>query len=409
MKKIFSLILAAMIATSAVLYAGASLLSPGLLVLSENDPMVMSGLCGEPVAFSGADFCRHTGLDSYKKITITSLPSEDEGMLTVGGKEVSENDSISFSDTDRLVFSPAEGIKESSFTFTVGDGCETRCTVILTDKINLEPTATSTLSAIRTYSGMSASGHMVASDPDGDKLSYDIIRYPAKGTVDFDKATGEFTYSATGNGEDSFTFIVKDTFGNYSEEATVNFAVSVNSTGISFTDMTENGAYAAAIHMIDEGVMQSREADGEVYFDPAENVSRLDFLVSAMNILGASNLPEISDSGFADDKDIPLDCKSYVYSAYKLGIINGSNIDGQKYFRPDDPITCFEAAVILNNIVGYEASSDYSFSENVPVWAKDSVTAMYELGILSSYNSSDDKLTKDTSAKLLSGLVSLIK
>ena len=116
--------------------------------------------------------------------------------------------------------------------------------------------------------------------------------------------------------------------------------------------MKNNGAYAAAVHMVENEIMSCSEVDGNVYFEPASTVTRLDFLVAAMNIMGAKNLPTVSSTGFIDDKDIPSENKSYVYSAYKLGIINGTkNSEGEKYFHPSSAITRAEAAVILNNII----------------------------------------------------------
>ncbi len=412
MKKLFSVLLAAIIMLSVTLTAGAALLSPGLLVLSGDDPMVMSGIVGEPVAFTAKDFCRHAGISSYDDITVTALPPASEGKLSVAGEALSENDKISYANTDRLVFSPAEGVTESTFCFSIGDICEAKCVFKLSDKINYAPTASSSLTAIDTFSGMSVNGHMVASDPERDTLTYEITEYPANGTLTYDKNNGSFTYTASATGHDSFTFTVKDPYGNYSDEATVDISVSSNTTGISFTDMKNNGAYAAAIHMIDDGYMTATEADGEVYFEPSSTVTRLDFLVSAMNVLGAGNLPEVSSTDFADDGEIPDNAKSYVYSACKLGIINGSeDSDGERYFHPADAITRAEAAVILNNIVGYSAAVDFKFEDNVPAWASDSVNAMYELGILTPDNgfvNASQPLTRDDSAQLLHRLKRLV-
>lgn len=412
MKKIFTILISAAIIVSITLSAGAALLSPGLLVLSEADPMVMSGLVGEPVAFTAKDFSLHTGFDAYDKIRITSLPDSEEGTLSVAGEAISENDSISYKNIDRLVFSPAEGVTESAFSFSIGEGYEAKCVVKLSEKSNYAPTASSALTAIDTFSGMSVSGHMVASDPEGDELTYEITEYPKKGELSYNKSTGSFSYKSASTGKDSFTFIVKDNFGNYSDKATVDFSVSSNTTGISFKDMKENGAYAAAIHMIDDGIMSASESDGNVYFEPAATVSRLDFLVSAMNVLGAGNLPTVSGTGFADDEDIPVDAKSYVYSAYKLGIINGSeNADGERFFHPAAAITRAEAAVILNNIVGYSATAEFDFEDSVATWASDSVFSMYELGVLTTDDgciNASAPLTRDESALLLHGLNKLV-
>ena len=85
MKKLFFLIISSVLLLTTVTGAIAAPLSPGLAVLSEADPMVISGVIGEPVRFSSTDFRNHTGLSSYASITVSSLPDESEGTLTVDG------------------------------------------------------------------------------------------------------------------------------------------------------------------------------------------------------------------------------------------------------------------------------------------------------------------------------------
>ena len=412
MKKLIITVISSILIISTVICASAAIISPGLLVLSAEDPMVMSGMTGEPIAFTAKDFCRHLGIDSFDSITITSLPPENEGKLSIAGEAVSENGVISFTEAVRRVFSPAEGVTESSFSFSVSNSCEAKCSVVLTEKINLAPAASSSLTALQTFAGMSVSGHMVASDPEGDALIYEITAQPQNGTLTFDKNSGDFTYTSDTTGGDSFSFCVKDTYGNYSDTANVKLYVTRNTTGISFTDMKGNGAYAAAVSMVDEGIMTTEEVDGSVYFSPTGEISRLDFLVCAMDILGANNLPKVSSSGFADDESIPENKKSYVYSAYKLGIINGiSTANGELYFDPERPITRAEASVILNNIIGYTATADYSFGDSVPAWASASFNAMYELGVLSPKGANANvfqALTRSECANILARLSELI-
>lgn len=411
MKKLFCLMLASLITASAAFAASASLLSPGMFVLSENDPMVMSGLIGEPIAFSNQDFCRHTGLPYYEAINITKLPPKEEGYLSVAGKEVSVGDKISFADCERLVFSPSESAVSSCFSFTVGENYGSKCNIRLAEEFNYSPTASSALTAIETFSGMAVSGHMVAYDPEGDTLTYEITKYP-KGNISFNNKTGNFTYNSTSTGKDSFSFVVKDDWGNYSKEATVELAVSSNTTGISFKDMKGNSAYAAAVNMIDDGIMTAAESNGEVFFEPDNTVSRLDFLICAMDTFKAGNLPDVESTGFADDGDIPAEYKKYVFSAQKLGIINGTeNEDGKPCFYPNADITRAEAAVIINNIMGYTAACDFVFEDSVPAWASNSVSAMYELGVFSTDNgfvNADAKITKAETAQLLNRLKELI-
>lgn len=411
MKTLLTILIASIITTAASFGVNAAILSPGMLILNENDPMVMSGITGEPIAFSNDDFCKHTGIVYYNNIKITELPSADEGVLTVAGKAIAKGDKISFADSDRLIFSPADGAAGGSFCFSLNDGYHIKCTIKFADDFNYSPTALSSLTAIETFSGMSISGNMVASDPEGDPITYEITKYP-KGDIKYNNQTGNFIYSSSSTGKDSFSFIAKDDWGNYSKESTIELMVSSNTTGVTFIDMKNSGAYAAAVNMTSDGIMTAKEENGEVFFEGESTVSRLDFLKSAMSIMGASNLPEISKTDFADDAEIPDDAKSYVYSAKKLGIINGvKNSDGQICFIPNDPITRAEAAIMINNIIGYSAYTNYVFEDTVPAWAEDAISSMFELGVFTTENgyiNASEKITKAETAKLFDRLKNLI-
>ena len=74
-------------------------------------------------------------------------------------------------------------------------------------------------------------------------------------------------------------------------------------------------------------------------FDPSEKVSRLEFLVCAMDAFGAGNIPSSSDAGFADTDTIPEKHRGYVSAAKSLGIVSGVNEGGRMYFRGDEEIT----------------------------------------------------------------------
>ena len=90
----------------------------------------------------------------------------------------------------------------------------------------------------------------------------------------------------------------------------------------------------------------------------------------------------LRDDHFDDDGEISKDASGYVARAAALGIIRGS---GGK-FRPKDPVTRAEAAVILNAIVGAEESDAvavFADSSAVPVWARPSLSALTTAGIFS--------------------------
>ncbi|MFC4308596.1 Ig-like domain-containing protein [Steroidobacter flavus] len=76
------------------------------------------------------------------------------------------------------------------------------------------------------------SGRFSASDPNGDPLTYSIVRQPTRGTLTFDATAGTYQYVGTGSPSqtDSVTFAVRD--GLSQAEATVEFRyVAARSSG----------------------------------------------------------------------------------------------------------------------------------------------------------------------------------
>ncbi len=82
------------------------------------------------------------------------------------------------------------------------------------------------------------SGRMVASDPDGDDISYTITSAPTLGVVQLvDAATGDYTYLSGIAGNDSFEFRVTDGRRNSN---TANISITVLNAQISWLQATES-------------------------------------------------------------------------------------------------------------------------------------------------------------------------
>lgn len=382
---------------------GASMLTPGLDILSAEIDMTVCAPRGETVTFTADQFASAAGADSCQSIEISSLPSENAGKLYFGDVLATEGQVIPESAVSKLCFVPEDDTVGASFGFSFDGEYAMTCNLVFTDAENKSPTALSAPEFCAFTNGC-ASGEMRAHDADGDSLFFEVVKYPENGELRYDSKTGEFTYTAGSRVcGDSFTFRVKDSAGNLSKSCEYTVAVTENETGKSFCDMEDSTAAAAAVVMAQEGYMTYVEDKGKMYFAPNEEVSRLDFLVTAMNVFGAANIPKTENTGFADDSSIPEKYKGYVYSAAKLGIIGDASAAGDSLFRPSDPVTRAEASVILNNIIGYKPKTVSTVS-GVPEWASDAVSAMYELGIYDLENgeaASGKALTKETAADML--------
>ncbi|MBI5333896.1 MAG: tandem-95 repeat protein, partial [Burkholderiales bacterium] len=172
---------------------------------------------------------------SLQGVRIDTLPAA--GSLLLGGVAVTAGAVISAADiaAGKLVFQPAanaNGAPYGSFTFSVQDNAGTFDTAPNTFTLNVTPANDAPVTSNRsetTLEDTSVSGQVVATDIDGDTLSYTIKTGVAHGSVALNTTTGAYTYTpaANYNGPDSFTVSVSDGKGG-----TVDSVVTVNVTPV---------------------------------------------------------------------------------------------------------------------------------------------------------------------------------
>ena len=192
MKKNFRLLLAAVVACALLITASASaIVSPALNVLSKRNTLIKSGLVYSDIYFSEQDFKKCLGLSAVDSVKVSALPPESEGVLKLGTLQVAEGQTIRSEYLSVLRFVPAnEQVHYTNCTFT-HDGTEIPCTLNLLDTVNYAPTFAAETSAIKTYRGVACYGNLVARDPEGDSLDFQVVEYPAHGILTLtDRARG---------------------------------------------------------------------------------------------------------------------------------------------------------------------------------------------------------------------------
>ena len=116
-----------------------------------------------------------------------------------------------------------------SFTVTVSDGNGGTTTSVVSIGVTPvnDPPVSSNLS-LTTNEDVPVNGAVVATDADGDALSYTVSGSPANGTVVLNGATGTFTYTPNSgyNGSDSFVVTISDGKGG---TTTSTVSIGVNS------------------------------------------------------------------------------------------------------------------------------------------------------------------------------------
>ncbi len=382
-----ALLLSAMPLSAAAL--GNTVLTPGLECLSDACDMIQTGLTSTELLFTAGDFADAIGY-TPRSITITSLPPARDGTLYFGTLPVAVDQEIQIRNVSLLRFVPTGDCTTSSFRYRGDNTYSHCCTLRFTPTVNQAPvTADSAGVSVSawTQQDISTWGTLPGSDPDGDTLTYEIGSYPQKGLVSItNEATGNYRYTPYDGvtGTDSFTYRVRDSYGNYSPVQTMTVSIDEPACQVVFADMQDHWAQNAALVMVAETAMDVYAEGGQVYFHPDESITREDYLVTVMKALGAGEV-EPCTTVFADNDSIAQDATGYVQRAYNLGIIQGSVQGDATYFRPKEIITRAEAAVILNAIVGAEMPDvlpTFADISAIPTWASPSLYALHSLGIL---------------------------
>ena len=364
------------------------MLSPGFMNLAEDVTMVKAGLVSGEITFTAEDFTKALGTIPAG-ITVTALPPASGGTLFLGDAPVLTNQIISRDALHKLRFVPAKDCTEASFRFKSGGEYSIGCLLRYTDSVNLAPVITNTAAiaaGLWTQQDITTYGTLSASDPEGDPITFEITRYPANGILRLTNPSGgDYCYTPCDGvtGEDSFSYVVRDSWGNYSEEVSVIIDIDKAAADLVFADMDGHWAHNAALVMAAENAMDVKSVGGELYFRPDEEISREDFLVTVMKALGAGEV-EPCATVFADHAEISAEATGYIQHAYRLGIVKGVEENGGRYFKPTGSITRAEAAVILNAILGAEEPDTvpvFADQSSVPAWAQGSLYALSNAGI----------------------------
>ncbi len=398
-------------------------LSHGVQVLAAQTDVALWMPAGNDILFSRETFARGLNLSSVKSITVRSLPKGTDGALMLGGAGVAVGQTVAAANLPYMSFcASSDAVTHASFQFSVNGGSTVYvCNLYLLNEINYTPTvsmAPELALSVSTYQGLCAHGTLSAYDPDGDEIVYEIVSYPAHGSLRLtDRAHGGYVYEPYANyaGTDRFTYVARDRYGNYSASATVSLSVNLPATSVTYADMEDSHAYAAALAMTESGVMSGTQVGSLYYFYPEQSVSRAEFLVMAMNALGMTDVPACADTGFADDAEIPPTMKGYVAAAYSLGYINGSLSAGKLCFLPNEDITRAQAAVMLSAMLGLEEGGTLptlADDSAIPTWARGSVYALYSVGLFQADGtafSPNAPLTRAQAAKLLAGAMAYVQ
>lgn len=400
--------------------------SYGLRVMAARDEMVFSGLVGNEITFTAEDICRVMNLSSLDYITVVELPDAKDGTLYVGSVGAAKGQVITAGSLKLMAFSAADEEKAAMATMKIavnGADYAMTCRLCTLTRLNYTPTVSlaPTVSLnVETYRDIPIAGTVAGYDPEGDEMTFEIVRYATHGRVTLvDTHTGAYTYTpdSTYVGKDSFDYVVRDKWGNYSTSATVSIQINTPPSSVTYADIDGTDHAAAIINISAKGLMNGTRVGNDAYFKPDAAVSRVEFLVTAMQAagIGSEQLANFGNPQVGDCEDIPVAMRPYVSYALQKNYIGTKTVSGNAYFRPNDTITHAEAAVILSNIIGY-ANTDtvtaFADASAVPAWSQPALTSLSALGIMTSPDGKANAgatMTRATTAAWLSKTIQLMK
>ena len=384
-------------------------------------PMALVLALSLPVAGAENPLSKLTEGENLEGICVMAVP--ENGTLLLGNRAIRSGDILTAAQVDSLTFLPeqeeADTVGCLSYLPVYEDsvGPETTLTFSIRGKQNLPPTAEDM--TMETYKNLPNTASFRAKDPEGEAVTYAVLRQPKRGTVTLDDQGG-FTYTPKKNkvGVDSFTYTATDPAGNVSREATVTIQILKSSA--EYTD-TETASYRFEAEWLrNTGIFQGESLAGQLCFQGEEPVSRREFLTMLLKEL---SLPTESDVS-AINRDVPEWFKPYLAAAIRSGLTAG--LPEEAMAALEDPVTGAEAAVMLQNILdlpvenansdalAMDAAANSADSEpltadtaaggtdsekaNVPAWAKNALAALAAQDVTLNAN---EKLTRGRAAQIL--------
>ena len=358
--------------------------------------------------FSATDFHQDEKLTG---VCITHLPDAQTGTVMLGCRVVRSGDILTADQLAEMTFSPLRTEENQDAVVTYLPIFENR----------VEPSATMTISirgkqdnapiaedsALETYKNLPNQGKLTAKDPEGETLTYTLVRKPKRGEVTID-ADGAFTYTPKKNkvGVDSFTFTATDPAGNVSREATVTVQILKPTDATQYTDTIGNACRFTAEWLRNTGLFVGETVAGEARFHPEKAVNRGEFLAMVVQAL---DIPLETAAELSMPEDTPAWLKPYLAAAMRSGLTAGLPENESGSFLADQAITGAEAAVMLQNALDLSISQQTMLSaseeaaaienqEEIPAWAAVSLTAMNENGI---YLNATETLTRADAAQVM--------
>ena len=333
---------------------------------------------GGVYCFSQEDFGEDTA------VFLRQVP--ENGTLTLGTRCLRAGDALTEEQLSRLRFTPHRTEEDGGASvgyLPVKNGSlepEATLTIGIRGKENKVPVAED--SALETYRNLSSSGAFRAKDPEGEALTFAIVRQPRRGTVTI--AEGGFTYTPSKNkvGVDSFTYTATDPQGKVSREATVTVTILKPTNAPNYEDTVDTSCRFTAEWMRSTGIFAGETLAGSAYFGPEKQVNRGEFLTMVVKTL---SIPVEQQVSAEIRTNLPQWLRPYAAAALRSGLTAGTVWQGD--FDPLAPVSTQEAAALLCaclDLEGVDAvklltDSDFPLPEEGTLTRETAANLLYKL------------------------------
>ena len=367
------------------------LLLAGCCLFAFGSPVMAAQVdCDATYCFTTADFSES---DALKGICITQLPDAQSGTVMLGNRVICPGDILTAQQLEQMTFCPLRTDDDRDAVVTYlpiySDRVEKDATTVISIRGKKDNAPVAEDFAIETYKNLPNQGQLKVSDPEGEALTYSLMRKPKRGEVTLN-TDGSFEYTPKKNkvGVDSFTYTATDPAGNVSREATVTIQILKPTDAKQYTDTVGQDCRFAAEWMRNTGLFVGEKVGSDICFQPEKAVSRGEFLAM---VIEALDIPTQDVSYSAVPADTPSWLRPYLAAALRSGLTAGLPATETGSFEAAQPITGAEVAVMLQNVLDLTVSQQTleavesaatAIKEEVPAWASTSLTAMADNGIV---------------------------
>lgn len=340
--------------------------------------------CDDVYCFTSTDFSK--GEDAIAGICITQLPDAAAGTVMLGNRVIRQGDILTSQQLAEMTFHPLRTEENQDAVVTYlpiyDDRVEQSATMTLSIRGKQDKAPVAEDFAMETYKNLPNQGKLKVSDPEGEALTYTLVRQPKRGSVTL-TGDGGFTYTPKKNkvGVDSFTYTAADPSGNVSREATVTITIMKPTDATQYTDTAGKECQFAAEWMKNTGLFVGEKLGGKDVFQPEKQVSRGQFLAMLVDAL---DIPMEDVSYDALPQDTPDWLKPYLAAAMRAGLTANLPDNKSASFEADSVILEGEVAVMVQNALDLPVlvNADAEEDTETPAWAETALAAMAEGGIV---------------------------